>query len=352
MMACGTSRRNKKVLLYLIFCVAYICLLYSWTGHLKTRTKNGTSACSSSNHTPATILLWHWPFGKAYPLNGNVCWNLYKIPGCKVVDQHSEFLNADIVVFHQKELALKKQKLPLNLARPLGQRWLWMSLEAPQNHGNLSQFANLFNLTMSYRRDADITLPYGELQPQDGEIEDFSMNKTNLLCWVVSNFKSRHKRSEVYRELSAFVKITVYGRWKNARLPSASLLPTISRCYFYLAFENSISKDYITEKLWRNSYLGGAIPVVLGPPVEDYKAVAPPHSFIHVDDFASVKELGTYLQELAADRERYQEFFRWRQKWKVKLNTDWRERLCKICTKYHCLPQQKVYSDLDAWNNG
>ncbi|KAJ0015433.1 hypothetical protein NQD34_009053 [Periophthalmus magnuspinnatus] len=341
-------RRNQKTLLYLIVCA--ICLL-SGTGYLETRTKNGTTGCASTNNRPVTILLWHWPFGKAYPLDGDVCWHLYKIPGCNVVDHRSEFLNADIVVFHQKELASKKQKLPLNLTRPLGQRWLWMSLESPQNHGNVRQFANVFNLTMSYRRDADITVPYGELQPQDGEIDDVVTNKTSLVCWVVSNFNRRHKRSVIYRQLSAFVKITVYGRWKKAHLPAAKLLSTISRCYFYLAFENSVFKDYITEKLWRNAYLGGAIPVVLGPPPEDYKAVAPPHSFIHVNDFASMKDLGTYLQGLAADAMRYKEFFRWRREWKVKLSTDWRERLCKICTKYHCLPQRKVYTDLHAWSN-
>ncbi|KAK7895625.1 hypothetical protein WMY93_020950 [Mugilogobius chulae] len=354
-MASGASRRTKRKLFYLTFivCAAYLCFLYDWTRRFSTRTENSTNVCANSNHSPATILLWHWPFGRTYPLNGDMCWDLYKIPGCKVVDKRDEFPNADIVVFHQKELARKKQKLPLHLDRPSGQRWAWMSLEAPQYNGNLRQFANIFNLTMSYRRDADVTLPYGELQPKDddGETHDFPSNKTKLVCWVVSNFNSRHNRSKVYKELSAFVEITVYGRWKKARLPAPKLLPTISRCYFYLAFENSNSKDYITEKLWRNAYVGGAVPVVLGASIEDYKAVAPPRSFIHVDDFGSAKELASYLQSLAADKERYREFFSWRREWKVKLWTDWRERLCKICTSYRCLPQRKVYSDLHAWAN-
>ncbi|CAL9683715.1 unnamed protein product [Knipowitschia caucasica] len=226
-----------------------------------------------------------------------------------------------------------------------------MSLEAPENNGNLQQFSNVFNLTISYRRDADITLPYGELQPQEGDMQDFSMNKSNLVCWVVSNFNSHYHRSKVYKELSAFVNVTVYGCWRNACLPASELLPTISRCHFYLAFENSIAKDYITEKLWRNAFMAGAIPVVLGPSLADYKAVAPPSSFIHIDDFASMQELGRYLQRLAADRHRYNEFFRWRREWKVKLITDWRERLCRICTQYYCLPHKKVYSDLQAWSN-
>lgn len=278
-----------------------------------------------------------------------MCLDLYNISDCKLVDRRAEFPNVDIVVFHQRELATKKVNLPLNLSRPDGQRWVWMSLEAPENNANMKPFANLFNLTMSYRRDADITIPYGELQPQDGKVEDPPLNKTHLVCWVVSNFNSHHKRSQVYQQLSAFVKITVYGRWKKAPLPPADLLPTVSHCYYYLAFESSLSKDYITEKLWRNAYQSGAVPIVLGPTPVDYRAVAPPNSFIHVDDFSSVKELAAYMQELAADKERYEEFFKWRQKWKVKLYVDWRERLCKICTQ--CLPQRKVYSNLDSWNH-
>lgn len=247
-----------------------------------------------------------------------------------------------------------RQKLPLDLPRPQGQRWAWMSLEAPAYSGNLGRYANVFNMTITYRKDADITVPYGELLLKEAKgqlLEDVSVNKESLACWVVSNYRSQHKRSQVYKELNATVPVEVYGRWTKKPLPSSALLRTISRCYFYLAFENSVAREYITEKLWRNAYQGGAVPVVLGPPLSDYKAVAPPNSFIHVDEFASVNELGKYLQQLAQDKKRYTEYFTWTQKWKVKLYTDWRERLCKICLQYNTLPQQKVYSDLNAWVN-
>ncbi|XP_047426270.1 alpha-(1,3)-fucosyltransferase 7 isoform X2 [Mugil cephalus] len=299
-----------------------------------------------------TILLWHWPFGRPLSLRGDVCWDRYRIPHCKLVDQRSLFPLADIVVFHNTELAHGSQELPLELPRPKGQRWAWMSLEAPANNGNLKKYANIFNMTISYRRDADVSVPYGELLLEKTEgyvVEDNSVNKSSLVCWVVSNYGTQQKRSQVYQELSATVPVKVYGNWKNAHLPSRDLLPVISRCYFYLAFENSVAKDYITEKLWRNSYQGGALPVVLGPETSDYEAVAPPHSFIHVDEFASVKELGAFLQQLAKDKKHYNEYFAWKRQWKVKLYKDWRERLCKICLQYKSLPQQKVYSDLEAW---
>lgn len=297
-----------------------------------------------------TVLLWYWPFGRPLSLMGDVCWDLYRIPRCRLVDQRFLFPSADVVVFHSKELVEGRQELPFHLPRPPGQRWAWMSLESPVHNGNLRRYANIFNMTVTYRRDADVTVPYGELRPAGGApVEDVPSEKSFLVCWVVSNYRSQLKRHQVYRELKDAVPVKVYGRWTKTPLSSGALLPTISRCYFYLAFENSLSKDYITEKLWRNSYQGGAVPVVLGPSLADYKAVAPPHSFIHVDEFASLKDLATFLQQLAEDKKHYREYFTWRREWKVKLYTDWRERLCKICTEYDSLPRQSVYSDLESW---
>ena len=73
----------------------------------------------------------------------------------------------------------------------------------------------------------------------------------------------------------------------------------LGKFYFYLAFENSICKDYVTEKFFRGlqvipsmhwtslekiDFQAPVVPVVLGG--ANYSAIAPNHSFIHVDDFA------------------------------------------------------------------
>ncbi|XP_034402554.1 alpha-(1,3)-fucosyltransferase 7 [Cyclopterus lumpus] len=360
MMGCVNIKRTvlssrKKRLLLSFLCVLPLCLFNGWPRRFQAlKAINPFTFRNGSSSRNITILLWHWPFRRALSLRGDVCWDLYRIPHCRLVDQRSLFPSADVVVFHNRELVLGQQKLPLNLSRPQGQRWAWMSLEAPVHNDNLWQYANIFNMTITYRRDADITIPYGELLPKETEghlVEEVPLNKSFLVCWVVSNYRTHHRRSKVYKELNATVPVKVYGRWTNNPLSSQALLPTISRCYFYLAVENSVTKDYVTEKLWRNAFQGGAVPVVLGPPLDNYKAVAPPNSFIHVDEFASVKELGKYLQELARDKEHYNEYFTWKHQWKVKLYTDWRERLCKICLQYNNLPQEKVYSNLEAWAN-
>jgi len=44
----------------------------------------------------------------------------------------------------------------------------------------------------------------------------------------------------------------------------------------------------------------------------DYARSAPHHSFIHVDDFESPKELANYLHKLDQDDNLYNEYFRWK----------------------------------------
>ncbi|KAL4609378.1 alpha-(1,3)-fucosyltransferase 7-like [Arapaima gigas] len=256
-------------------------------------------------HPNIKILLWHYPFGHKFDISGDVCWEKYNIPGCTLHSNRSQFLSADVVVFHHNELKNGAQKLPLHLCRPPEQKWLWLSLESPASNGNLFAYNGLFNWTMSYRQDADIFMPYGELIPRTNTTEDIiPKNKSFLACWVVSNYKPSHRRSQIYQSLKKLIKVEVYGRWVNRRLNSEELLPTISRCYFYLAFENAQFKDYITEKFWYNSFQAGAVPVVLGPPRENYKLLAPPSSFIHVDDFDSLDSLTEFLKQVASNQTR------------------------------------------------
>ncbi|XP_055730145.1 alpha-(1,3)-fucosyltransferase 7 [Salvelinus fontinalis] len=337
-------------LFLLIICLAPLLFFLVGQG-----SDGGWGPNSDRSHN-ITILLWHWPFGPSYNLEGDVCWNQYRIPDCRLVDQRALYPSADLVVFHHRELMNGQERLPLHLHRPRHQKWVWLSLESPDNSRYLKPFNNVFNWTMSYHHDADITMPYGKLLPKDCDTGNDSStediipkNKSILACWVVSHHEPQHRRSLVYKSLKRSIPVEVYGRLRGRVLASSDLLPTISSCYFYLSFENSISKDYITEKLWRNAYQAGAVPVVLGPPPDDYIAVAPPNSFIHVEDFPSTKELGNYLRQLQLDKERYAGYFAWRHSYQVKVYTDWRERLCSICPQYHSLPAQKVYHDLEAW---
>lgn len=73
--------------------------------------------------------------------------------------------------------------------------------------------------------------------------------------------------------------------------------------HFYLALENSICVDYITEKLWNQGYGYTVIPIVLKRKlIEPY---TPPNSFIAFDDYKSAKEMATHLKQLMDNKTEY-----------------------------------------------
>jgi hypothetical protein len=84
----------------------------------------------------------------------------------------------------------------------------------------------------------------------------------------------------------------------------------ISRYKFTLAFENAISRDYVTEKFF-DPLLAGSVPVYLGAPnVEEF---APgDHCFIDASHFDSPRALARYLMALDADSNAYAQYLRWK----------------------------------------
>lgn len=108
--------------------------------------------------------------------------------------------------------------------------------------------------------------------------------------------------------------ITRRGACFQSRVSPEEQLELTQIHKFYLAFENSQHcRDYITEKFWINSLRHGAVPVVFGPLKEDLLKVAPPNSFIFVEDFKSPKKLTEYLLFLDKHEEEYVKYFQWRE---------------------------------------
>ncbi|XP_038638454.1 alpha-(1,3)-fucosyltransferase 7 isoform X2 [Scyliorhinus canicula] len=303
---------------------------------------------SAKVQEPLVVLVWHWPFHPDFAPREDVCLELYAIDNCILTSNRSRYDRADVVVFHHRELQIKTSNLPQQ-TRPPNQKWLWVSLESPTNTKRIHQLNGCFNWTMTYKADSDIFLPYGTLMPSDRPPNFSISKKSGLSTWVVSNYRKTSLRAKLHANLSKHMTIDLYGRAAGKFLPSEMLLPTISRYAFYLAFENSIHKDYITEKIWRNAFMAGSVPVVLGPPRANYEEFIPADSFIHVDDFASAGELTTFLMGLWKNSTRYEQYFNWRRTHVVKMSTNWTERLCNICTKFPILPQSKIYHNLHDW---
>ncbi len=337
-----------KILYSFFILFLTISVIYSWLPVVDNNNISMAAMCHSQ-----TILQSCCGTGRTAPSNslaGDVCLRDYDISRCVLVDNRTLYESADLVVFHHFELRRHKTA-PSSESPSARQTVVGMAfIRSATKQQQLVAIQQPFNLTMSYHPQADITVPYGKLLQRKPDL-DFVIpkNKSYEACWVVSNYIKQHKRSAVFQELKNHLNVQLYGLAAKKTLPKEALLPTISRCYFYLAFENTVSPHYITEKLWRNSFQAGTVPVVLGPPRRDYEAVVPPNSFIHVDDFKSIKALAEYLRGLTKDPEKYNAYFTWRQDYTVKLYTDWRERLCNICPIYGQFPTRKVYEDLRVW---
>lgn len=290
------------------------------------------------------ILVWTWPFGEKFPLD--TCQSVYGISGCTLTADRKMLSQADAVIIHHYDIMYNKD-LPRG-SRPHYQHWVWFNLEPPIITENLKMVDNIINMTMTYREDSDIFLPYGFLKPLKEQYNFKIPSKSKLVSWVVSKWYPGNRRTSYYEELKNHIHIDVYGK-DHQELTWDNFYGTIAQYKFYLAFENSNHKDYITEKLWSNSFDVGVVPVVLGAPRENYERFVPPDSFIHVDDFASPKELALFLLELDKDNARYEQYFKWKSNYAPIIETGWGNHYCKACRKLQENGGYKVTSSVEKW---
>ncbi|XP_075999661.1 alpha-(1,3)-fucosyltransferase 4-like [Genypterus blacodes] len=337
--------------------ILLVCLLY-----LPEPSSHQPIASASEESREVTLLIWTHPFGQYSQLPD--CWALYQIHGCTLTDDRLTYLRADAVLIHHREVANKVTRLPPE-PRPPNQKWIWMNFESPSNTRGLWRFQGVLNLTMSYRRDSDIFLPYGYLIPYSHTEGPRNCHKRllrrsshspllrpNLVAWVISNWSESQARVAFYYQLRQYIQVDVFGR-AGRPLPKlrgkASVVRLVRRYQFYLALENSQHTDYITEKLW-NAVQGGAVPVVMGPSRDNYERFLPPEAFIHVDDFPTVRGLANYLLLLRQNPARMRKHLDWRENYGMHQPTFWAERYCTACMEVRRTKNRtEVIRDIEDW---
>ncbi|KAA8582049.1 hypothetical protein FQN60_008789 [Etheostoma spectabile] len=166
------------------------------------RVKNLFSIKNDKNVT--TVLIWLWPFGQTYDLG--VCSSLFNIEGCFITADRNLYNKSDGVVIHHRDICTDLSNLP-PLQRPSFQKWIWMNLESPSHSSQLPGIENLFNLTLNYRQDADVEVPYGSIVAAEGEEDFVPPSKNKLICWIVSNWNQDHVRVKYYNELYKHIEV-------------------------------------------------------------------------------------------------------------------------------------------------
>ncbi|XP_061651867.1 4-galactosyl-N-acetylglucosaminide 3-alpha-L-fucosyltransferase 9-like isoform X2 [Phyllopteryx taeniolatus] len=339
----GTFILGCFVTLFLMYSKPSMCWLSGPVEYPST-SEHVEGVFTESDRNVTMVLVWFWPFRRSGSLN--VCASRFNIDGCFITTNRKHYKKSDGVIIYHRQIRSDSSNLPSG--RPSFQKWIWVNIESPTHSPQLAGIDNLFNLTLNYRRDADITVPYGSVVSTEGEDDFVPPSKNKLLCWIVSDWKQNYTRVKYYNELQKHIEVHTYGRAFKKYLDKQEYVPTLASCKFYLAFENSIHKDYITEKFY-NPLDVGTVPVVLGPSRQNYENFIQGDAFIHVDDFASPKELADYLLLLDKNEAMYRRYFEWRRHFKVKTLQFWKDHMCLACDYLRRHREYKAVKNLDKW---
>jgi alpha-1,3-fucosyltransferase len=254
-----------------------------------------------------------------------------------------------------------------------------------------------FNWTISYRFDAEVSdCSYGcifekKKNPHEAlgkkvlfakHFEETFFKRDSSAVWFVSNCESK-KRLEFASELNKYYPINVYGKcaddfnfkssfyswfgWtgkffykflnnykqENCEPSSQCENKNLNSNKFYLSFESKNCSNYITEKFFRILRYN-IIPVVFQPKKEFYLQIAPPHSFIHAQDFDNdAKKLGDYLNFLSNNYESYSEYLSWKTEYDNVYSGKMTEkiRMCELCTLLNTDTSITYYDSISKWFN-
>ena len=300
-----------------------------------------------------------------------------KVTNCFATADRSYLAKSEGVIFH----AGQYNSSDLPATRSANQKFIFLLFETLPDSERLEFFAktpHYFNWTMSHRRDADVYVgkPYGALRRIHSSIEyqlpakledgrrpnrpeslmtvahrrhDQLRHRTKLIAWFNSHCPTHSRREDYVQLLSEHIKVDIYGTCGNL-----TCLPRNDpRCdetvlveyKFYLAAENSLCPDYVTEKFYR-ALMNDVVPVVFGG--ADYTQYAPANSYINVADFATPKQLADYLIFLDQNEALYLKYFEWKKDWEVirRPVNGW----CDLCEKLNDPSEpSKSYADMGHW---
>jgi alpha-1,3-fucosyltransferase len=224
--------------------------------------------CLNSNKKAKTILYWnklyndldHYKYGlgKSKPFVENNC----PVTNCEITHDRSRLDDADIVLV-QVWRGGSHDPLPETRSN-FNQRWAVFMVESPAYSNDLSSYNYFFNLSATYTYESDFASVYEyfsnilwKKNENFDESVDFTRGKDKFAAAVMSHCGDDYGRTEYIKKLAEYVPITIYGgcdkpcpvKFKNGK-PGECKAIIASEFKFYLAFENSICRDYITEKFF------------------------------------------------------------------------------------------------------
>ncbi|KAL3092780.1 hypothetical protein niasHS_007989 [Heterodera schachtii] len=175
-----------------------------------------------------------------------------------------------------------------------------------------------FNLSMTYHGNSTICTKYDELhEHRSGEITQIEKDefwneqkikalvgqKSKFALQIVSKCGASSARDILTAQLGQLIPVNVFGACSGNECDEQCYGQQMKSHFFYLAFENSVCPEYVTEKFW-NALRALTVPVVLHRTVLRGVGV-PDDAYIAADDFCSVQQLAQYLLALRRDTDKY-----------------------------------------------
>lgn len=208
-----------------------------------------------------------------------------------------------------------------------------------------------FNVTMTYRSDSDLHIPYRILHKVTTNysypLKETISSRRGLICWLTTlkALKMSKKSSKFVRELNKYIKIKIF----NVDLELKGNYSVFEKNFkFFLYIEKHDCDEYITDSLYTLMEYD-IIPIVYGS--SDYRKILPTTSFINAKDF-DVANLAQYIRFIAENKNIYWSYLEWK-KYFVFMRSH-SAVLCDLCSLVSTRSnyQMQVYEDIEKWFYG
>ena len=317
-----------------------------------------------SNHTKQILYLNPAHFQQVRNIKNLTYFEKCKVNNCRMTFDPKKGSVSDAVIIDWRTLIYKP-----GWHRPRDQIWIFVQHEPPPQYwGPTTVFYDnmkkTFNWTMTYSKKADIYLPYGELKRKHvGELRqkrdylEIARNKSKDAVWIVSNCATPGNRKNYVETLQKYIEVETLGACGTPWCGKAhdhelddcfSVLNTSYR--FYLAFENNLCEEYISEKFFEN-YKYDIIQVVRGGrprtrPVDGNKM-----AYVSTSDFTNAHALGLYLKKLKQNVTHYAALMAVKDEYEaVSYQEMFQNAICQTCERLHNLDHHRqTYKDIYHW---
>ena len=180
--------------------------------------------------------------------------NQCNIKECEFTRKLSDAENADAIIFQSPQQILEET---MNRRK---QVWIYHNIESPVHSEQFAPSLKI-NWTATYRSDSVIPTPYAKFVAFTNTsklpfktVRNFADRKTRLAAVLISNCYAKNERIGYIRHLQKFARVDIYGKCGDQICNDESCFDMLKRDYkFYLAFENSNCRGYITEKFFCNA---------------------------------------------------------------------------------------------------